>query len=83
MGSASASWPPVCRGQGVVEKSELISVRIPAGVDTGSKVRIPGRGNVGRDGGPPGELFISIAAEAHPFFRRDGANISIKVPITV
>ncbi len=74
---------PVCRGDGVVEKSELISVRIPAGVDSGSKVRIPGRGNAGRRGGPPGDLYISIVTSPHPVFRREGPTISVKVPITV
>jgi molecular chaperone DnaJ len=72
-----------CRGEGTVEKSDLISVRIPPGVDTGSRVRIPGRGNAGRNGGPPGDLYISIEVSPHAFFRREGANISIKVPITV
>src|SRR5512143_343147 len=82
-GKAPGEACPVCHGQGVVEKSELIAVRIPAGVDTGSKVRIPGRGNAGRRGGPPGDLYIVIEVAAHPFFRRDGANISVRVPVTV
>jgi molecular chaperone DnaJ len=72
-----------CRGQGTAPKSDLISVRIPAGVDNGSKVRVPGRGNAGHYGGPPGDLFIVIEVAPHPFFRREGANISIKVPVTV
>ncbi|MGZ4886585.1 MAG: DnaJ C-terminal domain-containing protein, partial [Candidatus Aminicenantales bacterium] len=70
-------------GEGVVQRSELISVRIPAGVDTGSKVRIPGRGNAGRNGGPPGDLYISIEVAPHALFRREGANISVKIPVTV
>ena len=72
-----------CRGQSAVPKSDLISVRIPPGVDNGSKVRVPGRGNAGRNGGPPGDLFIIIEVAPHVFFRREGATISIKVPITV
>ncbi len=72
-----------CAGQGVAQKSELISVRIPAGVDMGSKVRIPGKGNAGRNGGMPGDLYIQIEVAPHQFFRREGANISLKVPITV
>lgn len=72
-----------CRGQGVVQKSEHISVRIPAGVNTGSKVRIPGRGNAGRNGGSSGNLYILIEVAPHPFFRREGANVHVKVPITV
>jgi molecular chaperone DnaJ len=82
-GRAPGAVCPSCRGSGVTEKSELIAVRIPAGVDTGSKVRIAGRGNAGLNGGPPGDLFISIVTEGHPFFRRQGANINVKVPVTV
>lgn len=73
----------ICHGRGQVQKTELISVRIPAGVNTGSKVRIPGKGNSGRRGGPTGDLFISIEADSHPLFKREGANIRIKIPITV
>jgi molecular chaperone DnaJ len=72
-----------CHGQGLVQKTELISVRIPGGVNTGSKVRIPGRGNAGRGGGPSGDLFITIEVDSHPLFKREGANIYLKVPITV
>ncbi len=74
---------PVCRGRGTVQKSELLSVRIPAGVDTGSKVRLAGRGNAGRNGGPPGDLFILIEVGSHRFFKREGPNISLKIPVTV
>jgi len=72
-----------CRGTGLVRKTELISVRIPAGVSNGSKVRIAGKGNNGPMGGPPGDLFISIEVEPHSFFVRSGANIQVKIPITV
>jgi len=74
---------PVCHGRGAEQKTQFISVRIPAGVDTGSKVRIPDKGNAGRLGGPPGNLFITIEVESHPVFKRKGANIYIQVPITV
>ena len=73
----------VCGGRGVVPKSELLSVRIPAGVDTGSKVRLAGKGNAGSNGGPAGDLFILIEVGPHRFFRREGASISLKVPVTV
>jgi molecular chaperone DnaJ len=72
-----------CRGQGVGQKTEFLNVKIPAGVDAGSKVRVPGKGNAGRNGGPPGDLYISIDVEPHPVFRREGANILLKVPITM
>jgi molecular chaperone DnaJ len=72
-----------CYGEGLVQKTELISVRIPGGVDNGSKVRIPGRGNAGRNGGPSGDLFITIEVDSHPVFKREGSNIYVKIPITV
>jgi molecular chaperone DnaJ len=58
-------------------------VRIPAGVVSGSKVRIPGKGNFGRMGGPTGNLYITIEVDSHSFFKRERANIYIEVPITV
>jgi molecular chaperone DnaJ len=82
-GQAPGEPCPACAGRGAVQKSDLISVRIPAGVDNGSKVRVPGRGNAGRAGGPPGDLYIVIEVAPHAFFKRDGANIAVRVPITV
>lgn len=73
----------LCYGQGLIQKTELISVRILGGVDTGSKVRIPGKGNAGRRGGSPGDLFIIIETDPHPLFKREGSNIYLKLPITV
>lgn len=72
-----------CRGEGRVQGSETITVRIPKGVDSGSKVRVPGKGNAGINGGPPGDLYINLEVTPHPFFKREGSNIYIKVPITV
>jgi molecular chaperone DnaJ len=72
-----------CHGSGLISKTDLISVRIPAGVDTGSKVRIAGKGNAGRNGGPVGDLFITIEVDPHPFFKRKGKNIFVRIPITV
>ncbi len=74
---------PACHGMGLVQKTEFIKVRIPAGVDTGSKVRIAGKGNAGEAGGPTGDLFINIDVDLHKFFKRKGNNIEIKIPITV
>lgn len=72
-----------CHAQGLVQKTELISVRIPGGVNTGSKVRIPGKGNAGKRGGLSGDLFITVEVESHPLFKREGSNIYVKIPITV
>ncbi|MFQ5876093.1 MAG: molecular chaperone DnaJ [Acidobacteriota bacterium] len=72
-----------CRGSGVLTRRDTIRVHIPAGVDNGSRVRVPGRGRAGRNGGPPGDLYIITSVEPHPFFKRIGDNIFCTVPITV
>ena len=82
-GKAPGQECSTCYGQGLIQNTELISIRIPGGVDTGSKVRIPGKGNTGRRGGPSGDLFITIEVDPHPLFKREGANIYVKIPITV
>jgi molecular chaperone DnaJ len=73
---------PNCSGTGYILRPETFDVRIPAGVDQGSRVRVPGKGNAGRNGGPPGDLFIVTDVEQHPFFERKGDNIYVKVPVT-
>lgn len=84
-GGAGKRRPPcaLCNGKGVVPKSETVKVRIPAGVDTGSRVRIPGKGEGGRMGAPAGDLFIITNVGKHPHFTRRGDNIYVTVPITV
>lgn len=73
----------LCKGKGTLPKSENVKVRIPAGVDTGSRVRIPGKGEGGRLGAPPGDLHIITNVGAHKYFTRKGDNIYVTVPITV
>lgn len=72
-----------CGGEGVVRRSETIEVRIPPGMQTGSRVRVPGKGNAGPLGGPPGDLYIITRVAPHPFFERRGDDIYTVVPITV
>jgi len=72
-----------CRGEGFVAKRETITVRIPAGVDTGSRVRVPNRGHAGRLGGSTGDLYIITNVGEHAYFKRQGDNIYCTVPITV
>jgi molecular chaperone DnaJ len=73
---------PNCSGSGYITRPETFDVRIPAGVDQGSRVRVPGKGNAGRNGGPPGDLYIVTDVERHPFFERKGDNIYVKIPVT-
>src|SRR5687768_1822208 len=73
----------LCHGKGTTPKTEQVKVRIPAGVDTGSRVRIPKKGHGGRLGAPPGDLFIVTNVGKHPYFTRKGDNIYVTVPITV
>ncbi|HSU26401.1 MAG TPA: molecular chaperone DnaJ [Pyrinomonadaceae bacterium] len=72
-----------CNGKGVTPKTEQVKIRIPAGVDTGSRVRIPKKGHGGRLGAEPGDLYIVTNVGKHPFFTRKGDNIYVTVPVTV
>jgi len=72
-----------CGGKGVTPKTEQVKVRIPPGVDTGSRVRIPKKGQGGKLGAEPGDLFIITNVGKHRFFTRKGDNIYVTVPITV
>lgn len=72
-----------CGGEGRVRRADTIDVRIPAGVQTGSRVRVPGRGNAGVLGGPPGDLYIITKVQEHSFFRREGDDILCTVPVSV
>ena len=73
----------LCNGKGVTPKTEQVKVRIPPGVDTGSRVRIPKKGHGGRLGAEPGDLYILTNVGKHRFLERKGDNIYITVPITV
>ena len=74
---------PTCHGTGSIQSSETLTARIPPGVDTGSRVRLPGKGNAGIRGGPAGDLYIVTEVEAHPVFERKGDNIYVKLPVTI
>lgn len=71
-----------CDGEGRVDKVTKIRARIPPGVDDNSKVRIAKKGNAGKCGGSPGDLIITINVSPHKFFKRDGANLEIVLPVT-
>ncbi|MDR0807020.1 MAG: molecular chaperone DnaJ [Enterobacteriaceae bacterium] len=70
-----------CHGQGRVEKTKTLSVKIPAGVDTGDRVRLSGEGEAGENGAPAGDLYVQVQVKQHPIFERDGNNLYCEVPI--
>jgi len=71
-----------CLGQGRVRRSRKLSVKVPAGVDTGDRIRLSGEGEAGRNGGPPGDLYVEIAVREHAIFERDGEHLSCEVPVS-
>jgi molecular chaperone DnaJ len=71
-----------CYGQGRVKDEKTLSAKIPAGVDTGDRIRLSGEGEAGQQGAPSGDLYIEIHVRQHAIFKRDGANLSCEVPIS-
>jgi molecular chaperone DnaJ len=72
-----------CAGEGRLMQSEWIEVSIPAGVADGTRLRVPGAGNAGRRGGPPGDFVLVVRVAPHPFYRREGEDLYCQVPITM
>jgi len=72
-----------CSGEGRLRKTETIDVRIPAGVASGSRVRVPGKGNAGTMGAPAGDLYLQVEVKPHEVFERRGNDIYVKVPVKV
>jgi molecular chaperone DnaJ len=73
---------PTCRGTGVERRPREVKVRIPAGVADGQRIRLRGRGGPGRNGGPAGDLYVTVRVTPHPLFGRRGNDLTITVPIT-
>lgn len=72
-----------CHGHGRVEKDRSLSVNIPAGVETGTRIRLAGEGEAGLRGGPPGDLYIFIEVARHELFEREGNNLHCRVPVSM
>ncbi|EWH09882.1 chaperone protein DnaJ [Catenovulum agarivorans DS-2] len=70
-----------CGGQGRVQKNKTLSVKIPAGVDTGDRIRLAGEGEAGAHGAPAGDLYVQVHVKEHAIFERDGSNLYCEVPI--
>jgi molecular chaperone DnaJ len=82
-GSVGARPCGRCTGEGRVTQSEQLEVEIPPGVAHGSRIEMPGAGNAGRRGGPPGDLVLVVEVEPHGFFRRDGDDLLCRIPISM
>ena len=71
-----------CRGTGVERRAREVKVRIPAGVADGQRIKLKGRGGPGRNGGPPGDLYVQVHVSTDALFGRDGRNLTLTVPVT-
>jgi molecular chaperone DnaJ len=72
---------PACAGHGQVRRDRLLEVRVPAGVDNGSRIRLAGEGDAGARGGPRGDLYIFLAVKPHDLFERDGLDLRCQIPL--
>ena len=70
-----------CGGQGRVKETRTLSVKVPAGVDTGDRIRLSGEGEAGPDGAPPGDLYVQVVVREHSIFKRDGADLYCEIPL--
>lgn len=70
-----------CAGQGRVRETRTLSVKIPAGVDNGDRIRLAGEGEAGQNGGPSGDLYVQVRIRPHPIFQRDGTDLMCEIPI--
>ncbi|MDP1520586.1 molecular chaperone DnaJ [Porticoccus litoralis] len=72
-----------CHGQGRVHDTKTLSVKVPAGVDTGDRIRLAGEGEAGPEGGPAGDLYVQVRVREHALFRREGRDLNCEVPISI
>lgn len=73
---------PTCRGRGTERRARQVKLRVPPGVRDGQRIRLPGRGGAGRNGGPNGDLYVVVHVAPHPIFGRSGDDLTVTVPIT-
>ncbi|MCK5640536.1 MAG: molecular chaperone DnaJ [Gammaproteobacteria bacterium] len=71
-----------CHGEGRIKEQKTLSVKVPAGVDTGDRIRLGGEGEAGENGGPAGDLYVQVSVREHPIFQRDGSSLYCEVPIS-
>jgi molecular chaperone DnaJ len=81
-GKVSLDPCPDCRGQGAVQQKRRLKIRVPPGVETGSRLRVNGEGEAGLHAGPAGDLYVVLAVQEHPLFRRNGFDVLCEVPVS-
>jgi molecular chaperone DnaJ len=81
-GTVIADPCDVCHGDGRVRETKTLAVKIPAGVDSGDRIRLGGEGEAGRNGGPPGDLYVEVAVRPHAIFERRGADLACEIPVS-
>ena len=82
MGTIIKNPCDTCLGQGRIRRTRKLSVKVPPGVDTGDRIRLGGEGEAGRNGGPPGDLYVEVHVREHSIFERDGEHLSCEVPVS-
>jgi molecular chaperone DnaJ len=81
-GTVIADSCTACHGEGRIQKQKTLSVKVPAGVDNGDRIRLSGEGEAGEHGGPPGDLYVQMRIKPHPIFTREGDTLYCEVPIS-
>lgn len=84
-GSGRLNMQPcrLCGGAGIQPRSEVVTIDVPAGVEQGDRLTVPGRGNAGARGGPAGDLYLTVQVASHPYFIRDGRDLHLTLPVAV
>ena len=72
-----------CHGEGRIQEHKTLSVKVPAGVDTGDRIRLSNEGEAGQNGGPPGDLYVHVHVKPHDIFTREGSDLYCEVPINI
>jgi len=83
MGQVNRNPCPDCRGEGRVRREKVLGIKIPAGVDEGTRLRIGGEGEAGLHGGPPGDLYVVLKVRPHSYFERRGDDLFVRIPISI
>src|SRR6202022_759182 len=74
---------PTCHGEGTIGRTETLEFRVKPGTRDGQRIRLAGKGNAGINGGPAGDLYLTIKISSHPVFTRSGDDIQVQIPVTV